>query len=225
MATCTTKGLWSINSLSRGQPFFRFREGSKIVGMKAYRGMNEETNLQQPAIAVPPGDPPLALMARVKPHGAPPPANLKTRFDIDADSGGDVAPNSGGMSVSRSWDDLPPFSIPRRLRRAYSTRNFRGANGGPDCRIWSHPVPAGFAPAATSAVAFAANLVLRVDGPGHGLVEPANTMPQADYESAIVGTRVNWTIDEPPPAQQPAPPGAVSPAPAAPTAPPLGQQP
>ena len=174
--------------------------------------MNEDSNLHQPVIANPPGNPPLALMVRIKLHGAPPPANPKTRFDIHADPNGEVAPNSGGMSVSRSWDDLPPFSIPRRLRRAHPSQNFRGASGGPTCKIWSHSVPAGFAAAAAPPVAFGADLMLRVDAPGHGLIEPDKRMLHTAYESAIVGTRAVWSVDEPP-APQLAAPGATPSAP------------
>ncbi len=169
--------------------------------MKAYRGMREELGVNRPLVAVPPGTPPLALFVRVKVRGSPTPVDVKTRFDIDADENGDVAPATGGLSVSRTWSDLPHFSIPRRLRRAHPSKNFKGATGGPDCRIWSHPVPSGFAPDAAPAVSFSSDLSLRVDQPGHGLVEPERVMPHTKFADAIAATWPDWSVDEPlPPA-------------------------
>jgi hypothetical protein len=155
----------------------------------ASRGMNEEPGTGRPALSVPPNTPPLMLAARLGIDG-------EDRIDVAADATGMVAPGTGGVSVSRSWVDMPSFTVPKRLRHAYGSRNFRVARGGPHSRIWSHPVAA-FADGAADAVAFAPELALRVDGPGHGLIEPAGRMSPDRYQTALANTRATWTINEP----------------------------
>jgi len=157
----------------------------------AFRGMNEEPETGRPVLSTPPGQVPLALSARVRLPGIVP--GPRERFDVVPASDGTIEPGTGGMSVSRTWSDMPHFTVPRRLRRSGS---FTGGTGGPACRIWSHDAE-GFTDTPPSVSLFATDLVLRVDAPGHGLVEPAGPMHHAAYASAIAATRAGWRIDEP----------------------------
>ena len=107
--------------------------------------------------------------------------------DIPIDGNGDVAPGTGGMSVSPTWRDLPGFRIPRRLRPLCNK-----AAGPNDNYCWMM----GDGPFQAAAVT--SNLDLRPDPRrgSHGFVEPARTMSHGDYEEALADTRNQWTIDE-----------------------------
>ena len=170
---------------------------------KCYRGMIIDAGVGRPALTMPPGRPPLALEVRVRLYGIPPPTNPKVRFDLDADVAGDVHPATGGVSVSPRWEDLPFFTVPRRLRGALPSKNFRSAVGDPDTRIWSHHAPAGFPVPTAGAVHFASGLTLRADRADHGLLEPSATTRHTSFATAITATQQDWNVDEPPP-----PPGA-----------------
>ena len=162
---------------------------------KAYRGMREDDGTGQPALLVPPNAPPLALAARIRLTHAGSVGD--GNFDVTADAAGVVYPGTGGMSVSPSWGDLPSFLIPFRLRGALPLRNFKKAAGGNSVRIWSRVVssfPADVAPP----VPFAVGLVLRVNRPGHAMVEPAGPTAHDRYQAALAATQSSWVIDEPP---------------------------
>ena len=161
----------------------------------AFRGMNAEPGTGLPALSVPPGERPLMLDVRVRRPGTV--AATRQSFDIDADENGVVTPGHGGLSVNSAWESLPYFTIPRRLLGALPLKNFREAAGGDNARIWSHPAGA-FPSAATEPVPFAAGLVLRVERPGKGLVEPDRAVPHDQYRLDIQRTRSGWVVNEPP---------------------------
>lgn len=105
--------------------------------------------------------------------------------DIAPSESGNVRPNEGGMSVSRSIRELPAHRIPRRLEdRIY------GAAGKDVDFVWSR------GEGAFENGPFAPRLVFRLDSPSHGLVEPAEEMTLADYRSALAATRAEWVVDE-----------------------------
>jgi hypothetical protein len=133
-----------------------------------FRAMIREGNWPQvaprrDALGVVPGDPPAG--------------------DIPLDSTGHVAPATGGMSVTRSWRDLPPGRIPKRLRPF--AQDARGSNKFTcwymgDGRFESSSIND--------------DLFLRVDSPMHGLIEPADEMTLDELQNVIAATRDNWTV-------------------------------
>ena len=132
---------------------------------KVYRVMVEED-----------GQPKLGLGSRC----------LGVRVPQDIQSpGGNVIPETGGMSVAPSLQALPPGLVPKRLRHLYE-----GAIGPDSGAVWSH----GNGPFARRRLT--PRLVLRPDRPGHGLVEPDAPMPLEIYQAALAGTRVGWCKDE-----------------------------
>jgi hypothetical protein len=96
-----------------------------------------------------------------------------------------VRPRTGGMSVSPSWRKLPQHRIPRRLLHLVPE-----ASGKDDDACWRM----GEGPFETGTVAD--GLILRLDTPRHGLVEPVETMPAEDYQAKLAATRDLWRIDE-----------------------------
>ena len=105
--------------------------------------------------------------------------------DITPDAAGLVKPGTGGMSVSPNWRDLPYWLIPARLSHLVY-----GAIGRDDAACFRM----GDGPFASGPVTV--GLDLRVDGPTHGLVEPASETAVADYQQALADTRDEWTVDE-----------------------------
>jgi len=105
--------------------------------------------------------------------------------DITPDSVGDVAPESGGMSVAQAWRDLPKHRIPRRLQAKCP-----GATGHDNYNCWWM----GEGPFEDAQVTD--QLVLRVDRINHGTVQPVSTMPIDQFQQALAGTQGQWTIDE-----------------------------
>lgn len=112
--------------------------------------------------------------------------------DIAPDESGNVHPRTGGMSVAPSWRELPQHRIPKRLRSLCPK-----ARGSNDLVVWSM----GEGPFQSEAITTQLNL--RVDKPGHGMLEPASTMPLDEYERALADTSDQWEIDPEtcPPAQ------------------------
>lgn len=98
---------------------------------------------------------------------------------------GMVAPRTGGMSVSPALADLPPQWVPKRLAHLRE-----GAEGPNTNHVFRH----GTGSFASAAVA--PHLVLRPDAQDHGLVEPDQPMPWADYQAALHATRADWVVDE-----------------------------
>ncbi len=107
--------------------------------------------------------------------------------DIPVDQNGDVSPQTGGMSVSPTWRDLPGFRIPMRLRPLCNKA------AGPDdnyCwRMGDGPFQAG---------SVTRDLDLRPDAKNalHGIVEPSRAMTKAQYDQALTDTQSQWEIDE-----------------------------
>jgi hypothetical protein len=105
--------------------------------------------------------------------------------DIHPDEHGNVAPQTGGMSVAPSWRQLPPWRIPKRLSAL--CRGASGKNEDACYKLGAGPFERG---------AVSESLVLRPDAPDHGLVEPAAVMTLADLRVALAATRGGWQIDE-----------------------------
>jgi hypothetical protein len=107
------------------------------------------------------------------------------RPDIIPDAAGLVTPGMGGMSVSPNWRDLPYWLILARL--SHLIFGATGRNDAACFRMGNGPFTSG---------PVAADLELRVDGPTHGLIEPAAVMTVADYQRALAATRDQWIVDE-----------------------------
>lgn len=105
--------------------------------------------------------------------------------DIKVDASGDVQPNSGGMSVAPEWRSLPHWRIPRRL-----LPRCHKATGRDELVCWR------WGEGEFQDDSISSLLVLRVDAPGHGLVEPVRVVSLADYRSALADTRSDWSVDE-----------------------------
>jgi hypothetical protein len=105
--------------------------------------------------------------------------------DIPTDADGNVSPNAGGMSVAPNWRDLPVHRIPIRLKT-----KFPPATGRDDDACWRM----GEGPFVNAAVLD--GLVLRIDRPTHGCVEPSQLMSLDDYRGYLVATQKHWKIDE-----------------------------
>lgn len=106
--------------------------------------------------------------------------------DIEADASGNVHPKTGGMSVAPTYADLPIWRVPKRL-----ASKIRGAKGSNADKIWS------FGIGAFRDGRFDPGLVLRVDRPGHGNVEPDASCSLEQYERNLAATQSAWKVDEP----------------------------
>jgi len=107
------------------------------------------------------------------------------RDDIAADENNLVHPETGGMSVSPNWRSLPVHRIPRRL-----TAKCRGVAGRDDYVCWR------MGDGEFEERLIADKLKLVVDSPGHGTVQPIQSMPAEAYQAAIAATRDEWVVDE-----------------------------
>lgn len=111
------------------------------------------------------------------------------RVDLPVDPDGSVHPQTGGMSVSPAWRQLPFFLIPRRLR----ANGAAGATGRNDLICWrlgEGPFDAG---------ELTPDLSLRPDPQrptAHGFVEPGQAMSVSDYQQGLAATREQWVQDE-----------------------------
>jgi hypothetical protein len=105
--------------------------------------------------------------------------------DIRPDGGGNVHPGASGMSVAPRWRDLPYFLIPKRLKELV-----------PDARGRNDLVCFRCGEGNFVESSITEKLTLKPDRPTHATVQPANTMPLADYQNAIAATCDGWTKDE-----------------------------
>ena len=110
---------------------------------------------------------------------------IRPGYDIRVNDDGSVEPGKGGMSVSPQWQLLPHFLIPRRLR----DRIPKAAGNNNDACWAMHDGDFQSGP-------LTAELVLHVDRPIHGTVQPARSMLLNEYETALAATRDAWRIDE-----------------------------
>lgn len=105
--------------------------------------------------------------------------------DVRPDSGGVVAPGTGGMSVRDSWRSLPFFLIPRRLVALVP-----GARGNPKLHVFA------MGSGAFGAGPLNESLVVRPDSNGHGLVEPRDAVHVESFQAALAQTQADWEVDE-----------------------------
>jgi hypothetical protein len=99
-----------------------------------------------------------------------------------------VTPQTGGMSVSPSKEQLPPHLIPKKHRHLGGRRN----NTKPETFPWRMGT-GDFADGP-----LCAKLVLRLDpnDPAHGLVEPDQLMVLTEYRDAIETTHSSWVQEQ-----------------------------
>lgn len=112
--------------------------------------------------------------------------------DIVCDEKGDVQPETGGMSVNPSLDDIPATILPKRLKERFPERFpwARGNNRFHCFRMGDGPFLAG-----------PINTALRLrpdraDPVDHGLVEPSRAVPLAKYVKDLADTRDDWLTAE-----------------------------
>ena len=105
--------------------------------------------------------------------------------DIAVDDSGRVFPKTGGMSVVPAWRLLKTHRIPARLKHLC-----RDATGKKDLSCWK------MGEGEFEDGPLARGLNFRRETATHGLVEPAQVVPLADYEAALAATRDQWIIDE-----------------------------
>jgi hypothetical protein len=98
---------------------------------------------------------------------------------------GMVSPGTGGMSVSSNWRALPPWRIPSRLSHLAPD-----ASGRDDLFCWKT------GDGTFDSGPLADGLLLRLDSPTHGLVEPAEVMQVEAFQGLLAATRDLWVIDE-----------------------------
>ena len=112
--------------------------------------------------------------------------------DIELTERGTALPSGGGMSVALHWSKLPHFLIPPRLRHLVPTERRRSAAGNDNARCWR------MGSGEFQAAEIGDRLILRIDSPSHGLIEPSNEMPIDSFQDALAETRDDWQIDEEP---------------------------
>lgn len=105
--------------------------------------------------------------------------------DLATNHNGNVQPESGGMSVAKSWRDLELHRIPKRLRHLVPM-----AAGSNRDRCWRM----GQGEFASGPITN--DLQLRRDRLTHGFIEPAREVPLNEYLAALAATRDQWVIDE-----------------------------
>lgn len=103
--------------------------------------------------------------------------------DLRGDAKGLVRPETGGMSVSPTWRDLPGHRIPRRLRVLCPK-----ATGNDYFDCWQF----GDGPFIDETIT--EELSLRTDHLSHGVVEPSHEMSASHYQAALAATRENWSL-------------------------------
>ena len=109
--------------------------------------------------------------------------------DVRPDANGIVCPSTGGMSVSPSIAAMLKSGLLHRIPRDMAGQ-YPGARGSSTRRIWSF----GEGPFVNSPVGD--QLVLRLDKPTHGLVEPFTQTSLGDFQQALARTQNGWRKDE-----------------------------
>ena len=99
---------------------------------------------------------------------------VRVPIDIAPDASGDVLPTTGGLSVSPSAMQLPPYRRPRGFDPA--------AIGPRGDRVYS----------VSEGICHAQELLIRRDTEDHALVEPRVQMSLYAYEAALNATRPDW---------------------------------
>ena len=121
-----------------------------LNGSYIFRGMTEEK-----------GEPKVGDSART--------LGVRPNRDIPVDTNGNVHPNTGGVSVSPSPQDLPPHRKPIE---------FGGTGKDP---VWKLDV------------ADLGNDLQHVpDKPGHGTIQPKQSMPLSKYQTALANLKSKW---------------------------------
>lgn len=113
-------------------------------------------------------------------RAGPPASDVALRHD------GRVGPGAGGMSVSPAWRVLPPHRIPRRLR----------SRGGPEATGSNNDACWAIGQGGFVSGPFANQLILSVDSPNHGTVQPETVTGLSEFQAALADTRDFWVIDE-----------------------------
>ncbi len=106
--------------------------------------------------------------------------------DITADADVNVAPGTGGMSVSPWLKALPAALVPVALKSLVPGAR----NSAKTARVWRM----GSGPFVEAKIG--EKLQLRPDSPRHGTIQPFETMPLQAYEEALAATRDHWLIAE-----------------------------
>lgn len=98
---------------------------------------------------------------------------------------------AGGMSVNMCLCAMLPLMVPRRLRDIIPGAKNLGED---DRRVWR----TGQGLFVSSPISERLNLRTDPDPrkPGHGFVEPASSMPLANYQNALASTQGEWFVDE-----------------------------
>ena len=105
--------------------------------------------------------------------------------DIPVDAQGNVAPGTGGMSVTPDWKSLFFYQIPKTLRHLVPK-----ATGSSVDKVWRLTD----APFIEGVVA--ERLQLRIDTPKHGKIEPTEAVPLAAFQADLAATRDQWVMVE-----------------------------
>jgi hypothetical protein len=105
--------------------------------------------------------------------------------DVQPNAAGEVEPGPRGMSVCRSWREMPFFLVPKRLRPLLA--GARGNNALVVFRTGDGPF---------QSAPMTEDLHLTLDKPHHGLVGPARVMTTAAYLAALAATCDAWVRDE-----------------------------
>lgn len=90
------------------------------------------------------------------------------------------------MSVAPTLTDLPPWRVPERLGHLVE-----GATGPDSDRVWV------MGDGSFSTGPLSQGLTLRVTSKTHGLVEPDERRPFAEYEAYLAATATLWALGEP----------------------------
>lgn len=112
------------------------------------------------------------LGVRVPPH---------SNADVHPDEAGIVNVRCGGLSVNEDWRRMQFYHIPRKFESIVP-----GARGSNKRAIWR------FGDGSFADGPFAAGLLLRVDSPNHGLVEPDIALPLHELQQRLAETREGW---------------------------------
>ncbi len=107
--------------------------------------------------------------------------------DVTPDGAGQVHPGGGGMSVSPTLRQVPPFLLPRRLKDQLGLREAKAPNDWQVFRLGS---------GLFQEASVGPDLVLRPDRDDHGVIEPARAMSEPDYQACLASSKHAWTVDE-----------------------------